>query len=718
MSFASSAANVRVPAESVDVIIDPTDMRITPPRAVLLVTATLVAGMASPHAHERQGSTGQVPVQEKPAVQPGAAPDPGQPVFRTGIDFVRVDVIVTDRQGNPVNDLKLEDFEITEDGKAQKPETMRLVKIDATTAPSYTSRTIRTRSDEETAAADENSRIFVFFLDDYHVRKESSMSVRRPIVEFITNQLAANDLIGVMYPLTPVDAVVLSRNHQGVINTIEKFEGRKYNYEPINDLEREYVYKLTPDVIERLRRQVSLTAIRGISTKLGSLREGRKSVILVSEGYSALLPPQMRSDVAGGFGDPGRATRDPFAGDNNPLEDRAQFTASIDLMQELQDVFAAANRNNTSIYAVDPRGLTTGEFDITANISMSTSQSYLNSSVDSLRSIAENTDGRAIVNRNDLAAGMKQIIRDSSAYYLVGYTSSPAPVDGKFHEIKVRVRRPGVQVRARRGYWAYTEADVKRAAAGPREGPPTAVTKALAALAPMTNRRYVRTWIGTGRGAGGLTEVTFLWEPLPPTPGVKRDDARRVTLLATSPAGDIVYRGRVPSTLAPPGAGAAISFDAKPGRLDLRITIEGDGTGTLDTENRDVLVPDLSAPEVMLGTPKVWVARNAREFTALAGSPSTPPVVTREFRRTDRLLIRVDAFAPGTVPPTVGARLLNQQGARMADLTVAPPAADGEAFTVELPLASYAAGQYLLELTASGEGHQPATELVAFRIGS
>jgi len=692
-------------------------MRITPSRAVLLLTATLVAAVAGLRAAPQEKPAAG---QEKPAADgqaPSAKPQvPEQPVFRTGINFVRVDAIVTDRQGNPVDDLKLEDFEVSEDGKPQKPETLRLVRVGATTAPSYTQRTIRTRIDEETAAADETSRIFVFFLDDYHVRRENSMAVRKPLIDFITNELAPNDLIAVMYPLTPIDAVTLTRNHQGVINTIEKFEGRKYNYEPVNEIERQYVYRLTPSAIEMLRRQVSMGAIRGIATKLGSLREGRKSLIMVSEGYSALLPPQMRSDQAGGFGDPGRATRDPFAGDNNLMEDRAQFTAGLDLLSELQDVFNAANRNNTSIYPVDPRRLSTGEFDITANISGTTSQAYLNNSMDSLRTLAENTDGRAIVNRNDLGTAMKQIVKDASAYYLIGYTSAQAPMDGKFHEIRVRVRRPGVQVRARKGYWAYTEADAKRAEAGPKAGPPTAVTRALSALAPMTNRRYVRTWIGTGRGTNGLATVTFLWEPLPPTPGVRRDEARRVTLLATTPAGDIVYRGRVPATLAPPGAGAAISFDAKPGKLDLRLTIEGDGTGMLDSEDRELMVPDLTAPELMLGTPKVWFARNAREFTALAGGAAAPPTATREFRRTDRMLVRFDALAPGTSTPAVTAALLNQQGNKMGDVVVTAPAAAGEAYAIELPLASYAPGQYLLEIVATAEGHKPVTELVAFRL--
>ncbi|MDO8680532.1 MAG: VWA domain-containing protein [Acidobacteriota bacterium] len=687
-------------------------MRITPYRLIAAVAALLAAITMPVPAQERPAPA------TPPAQQPPPA-DPNQPAFRAGINAVRVDVIVTDKQGNPVADLKQTDFEVFEDNKPQTVETFRLVKIDQTTVPAYTQRSPRSRNDEETAAADENSRIFVFFLDDYHVRKDSSMAVRKPIVEFIANQLGPSDLIGVMYPLTPIDAVVLTRNHQSVINAVEKFIGRKHDYEPMNDLERAYVYKLTPDVIEMLRRQVSLTAIRGISTKLGSLREGRKSLILVSEGYSALLPPQMRSDVPGGFGDPGRATRDPFAGDNNPLEERARFTAELDLQRELQDVFDAANRNNTSIYAVDPRGLAIGDFDITANISMTTSQASLNQALDTLRSLAENTDGRAIVNRNDLAAGMKQIIRDSSAYYLVGYSSTQAPTDGKFHEIKVRVKRPGVQVRARRGYWAYTESDVRRATGvGKPAGPPPAVSKALAAIAPMTNRRYIRTWVGLGPGADGKTKVTFLWEPLPPTAGTRRDEPRRVTVLATTGSGEIVYRGRVPADLAPAGSGASASFDAKPGRLDVRLTIEGDGTGTLDNEDRDIAVPDLSAPEVMIGTPRVWFARNAREFTMLSAGEASPPTAGRDFRRTDRLLVRFDTFAPGGIAPVVTARLLNQQGTRMSDVAVTAPSAAGQPYLFDLPLASFAAGQYLLELTATAEGHTPVTELVAFRIGS
>ena len=172
-----------------------------------------------------------------------------------------------------------------------------------------------------------------------------------------------------------------------------------------------------------------------------------------------MLPPQMRSNAARRrCRHDRRRTRNPFAGENNILEDRAQFSASSTCNRELQDVFDAANRSNTAIYAVDPRGLATGEFDITRTCRPPDQPAIaaLQIAGHAARRWPTKTDGRAIVNRNDLAQGMKQIVRDSSAYYLLGYNSTQAPTDGKFHEIKVRVKRPGVQVRARKGYWALT----------------------------------------------------------------------------------------------------------------------------------------------------------------------------------------------------------------------------------------------------------------------
>ena len=140
----------------------------------------------------------------------------------------------------------------------------------------------------------------------------------------------------------------------------------------------------------------------------------------------------------------------------------------------LREVFDTVNRNNTSIYAVDPRGLAAFEYDINQGVSLHDRSQYLNDSIDSLRVLADNTDGRAIVNRNDLAAGMKQIMRDASGYYLLGYTSSSAPTDGKFHTIDVQreaARRRGPRAQGllglhRGGRGARERAAEARPAAG------------------------------------------------------------------------------------------------------------------------------------------------------------------------------------------------------------------------------------------------------------
>jgi VWFA-related protein len=633
-------------------------------------------------------------------------------VFRAGVNFVRVDAIVTDKQGNPIADLKPTDFELLEDGKPQTIEQFRFIRVDGS-APVETQGRIRTRADEERAAANDDARIFVFFLDDYHVRLGNSMAARKPLMDFVQTSLAPNDLVAVMYPLSPLDTVTLTRDHQMVLRAIERFEGRKFNYEP--KFPQEQRYALYPaETVERIRRQVSLSAIEGLSVKLGALREGRKAVIVVSEGYTAVLPPQLRDPVAAmpGMGNPNR--RNPLAGENSAVEERADFIGQIDVQQEMQEVFNAANRSNTALYTVDPRGLATGEFDISENVGMQRSNTALRQTQDTLRILADETDGRAFVNRNDFGKAMKQIVADSSAYYLIGYNSSQAPQDGKFHEIKVRVKRQGTEVRARKGYWALTAADAARAtASATKTGPPRAVTRALSSIAEPTRGRVVRTWVGTSRGENGHTRITFVWEPIPPQPGVRRDNATSVSLIAASPDGDTYFQGEVPGSA---GAGTAVrqaSFEVPPGRLQLRLGVNGT-SGQLDADDREVVVPDLTAGEVAFATPRLYVARTARDFQLIRTDPSIAPTASRDFRRTERVVFKIDAYGPGDAAVTVTARLLNKQGGKMADVPVTSTA--DQPHMIDLPLSAFAPGEYLMELSGATDGQQPITELIAFRV--
>ena len=165
------------------------------------------------------------------------------PVFRSEINFVRVDAIVTDGDGNPLRDLTIDDFEIFEDDVLQRVETFKLVEHTGEFDPGLPPpSSIRNQFDLEREAAREDSRIFVFFLDEYHVRDYNAIRMTQPLVDFVQNELAPTDLVGIMYPLTPLFDVTLTRNHEQIVHALQRFKGRKYDYEPRNMYEMEYAY--------------------------------------------------------------------------------------------------------------------------------------------------------------------------------------------------------------------------------------------------------------------------------------------------------------------------------------------------------------------------------------------------------------------------------------------------------------------------------------------
>jgi len=167
-------------------------------------------------------------------------------------------------------------------------------------------------------------------------------------------------------------------------------------------------------------------------------------------------------------------------------------------------------------------------------------------------------------------------------------------------------------------------------------------------------------------------------------------------------------------TSAPANRGPSrVTFEVAPGKVQLRLSVEGAGSQVLDTEVREITVPDLSA-QVVLGTPEVFRARTARDFQQLKADRDAVPGPGREFSRTERVLVRVTAYGPAGTAPDVAARILNREGQRMKDLTVAPASSDGPA-EVDLPLSGLAPGEYLIEITATSPGGE-ARELVGFRV--
>ena len=250
-----------------------------------LFSLTVLRGSAQQDANrpanqEPQGQApqGQEPQGQAPQGQTPQGQTPQGPTFRGAINFVRVDVIVDDKKDQPVTTLSQADFEVLEDGKPQSVEQFSLIKVDGNPRPGAPPPSeIRTRNDEELIANRDDIRVFVFFLDDYHVRRSNSMTVREPLMRFVQNQLRPNDIVAIMYPLSPVSDLTFTRNHNVVMGAINNFVGRKFDYTPLNQLEANYM-RYPTEQVEKIRNDVVMGALRGsLSASVHSVRAASRS---------------------------------------------------------------------------------------------------------------------------------------------------------------------------------------------------------------------------------------------------------------------------------------------------------------------------------------------------------------------------------------------------------------------------------------------------------
>jgi VWFA-related protein len=513
------------------------------------------------------------------------------------------------------------------------------------------------------AAGGNVPRVFALFLDEYHVTPGNAGRARAAVAQFIEHEVGPGDLIVAMKPLDSLLTIRLAPDRDAARRSLESFEGRKGDYEPRNSYERNY-FAGAPARIESARNQVALSALNALAVHMGTLADRRKTLVVVAEG----------------IGHPDRRRGQEF-------------------LPSLDTVIRSANRGNVSVYPVDPNS--------------DTALASIDPGEAALRTLASETDGLVI--DGDLPGGLSRAAADSQTYYLLTYRSM-RPDDGKFHPVEVRVKRPGVLLRARKGYWAPSPDDALRAEMLAAINEPKPVVPVEPAPHAST---LIRPWFGMERGAGGRTRVTFVWEPAPRVPGDRvRHVPSHLVLKALAPDGQVLFEGPVAPTGAgavdEPGATAArVVFETPPGRLRLRMSIQDAAEQPMDQDVREISIRDLRSG-VVVGTPEVLRARTAKEFRALETATAVP-VSAREFSRTERLLIRFRASGSAGEAPAVSARLLSRMGQAMRDL---PVTTDGAAtHLIDLPLAGFAAGDYIIEVTAKSATGE-ATERMNFRVTS
>jgi VWFA-related protein len=618
---------------------------------LLLVGGPLDAGRC---AVPCQRLSGQVVQQSEGASAVQGASPPSRPI--------RLDVIAVDGAGRIPEGLKPTDFELTEDGIPQTLDDARLIRVGR--GQSGEAEAIQSAADERAEGGRDDVRLFAVFLDEYHVEASDSPRVREAVRRFIADTLGPRDLVVVMRPLDPLLAIRLRRGSDEAARAIDRFQGRKGDYAPRNDYERDY-FAGTPARIEQLRNQVATSALNALALHLGSLnRDMRKTLVVVSEGLA-----------------------------------RVEHRLGLEALPTFDWVIRAANRSNVSVYAVDPREVIVDRAAVpTPNV---------------LDAIAVATGGRSIASTGELAVAMRPIADDSGLYYLLTYRSGQKARTG-FHEVRVGIKRAGISLRARSGYWTMPSEDGLRAIVA-RSSTPIAVGP------PRRISPLIQPWFGASRGVDGKTRVTFVWEPATRVPGdrTRQSPAARVVIKALDAKGGTLFEGLVRPTGAVrtdrPGEDMARAvFEAPPGSLRLQMSIQDATSQAIDSDVRDITVRDLTA-RVALGTPEVLRARTARDFRSIENDPDAAPVVAREFSRTERLIVRVPAYGPPGVPVTVTSKLLSRSGQVMRGLDVRAAASERLSNQIDVPLAPLAAGEYLLEVTATCSAGD-ATERMPFRV--
>lgn len=607
-------------------------------RWFVLAGLTLMAGLSSVRPHGLQAPDSWLLARpEARSLEPEAHEE-----TVAAADAIELDAVVTDRHQRPIRDLRVDDFVVSDSGEQRAIESVRLQSG--------------------------GSRVVAIFLDEYHVAAgDSTLRARAALTKFVDTELRADDLVAIMKPLDPLNAIQLTQDRRAIRQAIEDFGGRKDDYTPRTPFEENFMSR-APRAADTSRAQVVSSALQALAVRLGEAREGRKAIVLVSEGFTPALP--RGSD---------------------------RLTGSV------RAIVYAANRYGVAIYPLNPQ-LPTNEPAETDSERMAAT----------LKLVAEQTGGQASINQVDLAPGLKQILADLDGYYVVTYRA-PRASDGKFHPVELRVKRLDAQIRTRSGYWAAH-------AALPTPGVTPRAT--ILPVRPPHSSPYIRPWIGMSRGPDGLTTVTVAWEPAAAPPRNQR--VASVTLKATSGDGRVLFQDQIgASEIANNGAVTTLpgraKFSAPPGHISLEMAIHGSSGAPLDTDYRGLQVPDLRVKRPTFATPQLLRSRTARAFAALVANPDAVPSAAREFSRAERLLLRVPVFGPNDTTPTVTATLHNRKGTPMRQLeqlTAALPAGASALAQFDLPLSWLAPDEYRIELVATSAGppKDEAKEVVIFRI--
>ncbi|HEY8549559.1 MAG TPA: VWA domain-containing protein [Vicinamibacterales bacterium] len=694
---------------------------------------------------------GAAPTAQQPPASPPAAGTqeaqpartPVQPVppvtFRTEIDYVEVDAVVTDEAGNLVKGLTRDDFEIYEDGVQQKIAMFTQVEIPV-------ERTERLMIDSRPVIPDVKSnarpfdgRLYVIVLDDLHTAALRSALVKRAAREFIDRYLGENDIAAVIHTSGRTDASQEFTNDPRLLNAaIEKFMGQKLRSRTLerrDEYERQRSIEVpqssddnnnSSQTTQKIRDPLdfergykarnTLGTLRSLADFLAGVRGRRKAVLFFSEGI------------------------------DYPIYDVFDSHDATTIVQETRDAITAAARANVNFYTIDPRGLHSMGDEImdmpappedpSLRLNEQGLQDERRLSADSLRTLAEQTGGFAAVETNDFDGAFTRIVNENSTYYVLGYYPPSNKRDGRFHKIEVRVKRPGLSVKARRGY-AAPKGKPEKTDVDPTAGTSPALRELLNSplqTSGLTLNVQAAAFSGTKDNVAVTVEVVGRNLKFQEKGGLYQNEIE-VSLLPLEARGKAQQgkRSEVKLNLRPQTAqimqATAVRLlprlSLPPGRYQLRVAAREAGGGLTGSVFYDLQVPDFTKEKfvmsgVVLTAATAQVTPTAEADPILKDLLPGPPTTRREFYDIDTIAAYVEVYdrIGGNVPHAVDltARILAEDGREVAATTeernskeLSGQKGAGYGFSPRFPLKEIPPGRYVLQIEAKARTRDAET---------
>jgi VWFA-related protein len=413
------------------------------------ISLGLLLAAASPGA--------QTPAKPTP---PAAPQQPPREVIRRSADLITSDVIVRGDNGQFIADLTQKEFEVYEDGVKQDVVTFVLTHggrtiNDVAAPPPPAQEGILLPPPRPTN--DASGRIFLIFVDDLHLDFRNTGRIRELFKKISKELIHDGDMFGIVSSGPSSIAIDMTYDHKRLDEAMNKISGNGLKPSDIID---------TPDGSQgppevRYRAHVAFSTVYDTLKSLEQVHNRRKAFIYVSNGYDfdpfATSREKANAERQGMTCDnsvPGSANCSyPSNGDGsssgsnsdvNPFSQSGNNNefAFADLAAELAELTREANRANATLYTIDPRGLVGGP-DLDEQVDQVEWQNHIRETQNSLRVLAEQTGGIAVVNSNDFDKALKRIDAETSDYYVLGYYSSNPDPTKRRRTIEIRVTRPG-----------------------------------------------------------------------------------------------------------------------------------------------------------------------------------------------------------------------------------------------------------------------------------